>query len=68
MDDTFLVVKNIPVGDNVRMVVLYDIAQPLILFGNLFLAFILLQDYQVASHLRVGIFREQVVRQADGGH
>ena len=68
VDDVFRVVEKIPVGGNSRMVVLYDIAQPLVLFGKLFLALVLLQDNQVAPHLRVGIFREQVVRQADGGH
>lgn len=50
------------------MVVLYDIAQPLVFFGKFLLALVLLQDNQVTPHLRVGIVREQVVRQADGGH
>ena len=68
MDDAFRVVEEIPVGNNVRVVALYHIAQPLVFLGKFLLAFILLQDYQVTPHLRVGIFREQVVRQADGGH
>ena len=67
MDDAFRVVKEIFTGNDSGMVASDRPGKRSVLFRKFLFPFILLQDYQVAPYLRVGVFREQVVRQTDGG-